>query len=379
MVRRRTRRILIIAAMVLPACGGTSGVTTTGGTASAPDVTAVATSSNSNAAMDTSTTAASIAPASACVALAQFVASAEGTIKASLVAHRADTDEQIFARMKGVATLRIDLNSHLDSFLDTLASAPSPVDVDSAKQLVVLNDNRAEKLLDALPDAASLQSLDGQWRDLIQGSQFSFHDFPAIEAATQALPSCVALTTDFDRVSLCLGSPGWGYCGADPNPDDALPTLPDGRSYEDFIDPDATYTIEIGADWRGVTNSAVKSIEQWTSYDNKAGVAINTQPTAGLDLTKYLDVLQRALTSSGLGTVVSVDTTVGSSGRTLGIIEYTGKSSTTAGGAGHVLAVIDVNGGIAVIATMESAESDFSQERTDLEPFLLSLKATPTT
>jgi len=142
-----------------------------------------------------------------------------------------------------------------------------------------------------------------------------------------------------------------------------------------FVDPQNTYTITVGPDWKQQPSAVVKEIENWTVAPSEDGFAPNvnvlTQAAPGMDLAEYMD-----FSAKHVGGIKLIDSSTvdGTNGNKLGLLEFAGTFGTNR--ALHSLATVDVRNDQAVVATFTAPEDAFAGERPDVQPYLLTLQAT---
>ena len=146
---------------------------------------------------------------------------------------------------------------------------------------------------------------------------------------------------------------------------------------ETFEDPEGSYEIEVDPDWEAHHGEIVAEVEGWVVAPPQDGFAPNvnvlTQRAPGMDLSEYLDVSaeQGSAIISDFELVTS-DVVQGTESE-LGLLEYTGTQN---GLELHFLATVAVRDGTAVVATFTAPPDVFDALRSEIEPYLLTLRAT---
>jgi hypothetical protein len=154
------------------------------------------------------------------------------------------------------------------------------------------------------------------------------------------------------------------------------PTTVAGPDGDTFADPQGEYTIVTGPDWSDRTADASSGgIELWQVAPAANGFASNvnvvTEKVQGVDMDTYLDA---SIKNLGTLTVIDTDVVAGADGRERGVVEYEG----TVPGADrpfHFLAVIDLGETLAAIVTFTAEDAVFASLRTEVEPYLMTLRA----
>jgi hypothetical protein len=143
-----------------------------------------------------------------------------------------------------------------------------------------------------------------------------------------------------------------------------------------FVDPQGSYEIEVDPDWEASHGTMVAEVEAWLVAEPSDGFAPNvnvlTQAVPGMDLDGYLDLsVAQAPAMLQDFELVRRDVVEGAANE-LGVMEYTG---TQGGRPLHFLATVAVGDGTAIVATFTVPPEAFDDLRCEVEPFLLTLRA----
>jgi hypothetical protein len=145
-----------------------------------------------------------------------------------------------------------------------------------------------------------------------------------------------------------------------------------------FTDPHGTYTMTIGAAWTDISSRMAGGTKAWAVTDDSpdltATVNVVTQAAPGLDLDAVMATSASSLLAIG-GDVLDRSDVTAPDGARLGTMRYL---ATPAGAPGPLefLAVFDVRGGAAVVGTLTATPDSFAAVSSDVEPYLLTLRAT---
>jgi hypothetical protein len=144
-----------------------------------------------------------------------------------------------------------------------------------------------------------------------------------------------------------------------------------------FSDPEGTYELVVGPDWVPRHGTIAAEVEVWQVAEPADAFAPNvnvlTQVFDG-DLAEYLDLsIESGDTLIEDFRLIDRKVVEGTSGERLGVLEYTGSQQ---GRQLHFLQTIAVGSGTAVVATLTAPEDRASDLRGDVEPYLLTLRAT---
>ncbi len=133
--------------------------------------------------------------------------------------------------------------------------------------------------------------------------------------------------------------------------------------------------MTIGHDWQEMSGTVVAEIEAWIVAPPSDGFAANvnvlTQKAPGIDLQGYRDLSikngDRVMQNFEL---IDSGVVKGPSGSTLGWMDFTGRSG---GRDLRFLAVYGLLNGQARLATLTAPPDNFSELRSRIEPYLLTL------
>ena len=143
---------------------------------------------------------------------------------------------------------------------------------------------------------------------------------------------------------------------------------------EIFRDPQRTYTIELGRDWRELPGTLVEEIEAWQVGATEDGFTPNvnvlTQAAPGLDLQEYVDLSGESGEDLGGYEVIDLSIVDGAHGQ-LGVMDYTSRQGSH---DLHHLGVFAVADDRAIVATLTAPEAVFDALREEVWPYLLTLQ-----
>jgi hypothetical protein len=157
------------------------------------------------------------------------------------------------------------------------------------------------------------------------------------------------------------------------------PSRPAATDGDAFTDPQGSYTLTLGPEWTDLPSTMVAEIETWAVAEGDSGFTPNvnvnvlTQDAPDMDGDEYMDLTLESLASID-GEVIDHAFVTGSSGRSLGLLEYVAQPPGVNTDL-HFIAVFDLQGATAVVATYTATPEQFDELRASVEPYLLTLEA----